>query len=121
MAYTKELIDEVKELYPNSTKMHELAEQGNAFLGRYLDDSSPRGIPIDAVLLATSLEELQKKQENINARCNSIKNGANKIPVGLDKFNLTESQKHYCRGLANDRGFDAALEQAKNFLQIRLL
>ena len=35
--------------------------------------------------------------------------------IGIDKFNLTESQKHYCRGLANDRGFDAAMEQAKKF------
>lgn len=59
--YTKELIDEVKELYPTSLEMHKLAESGNAFLGRYLDDSSPRGISIDEVLLATSLEELQKK------------------------------------------------------------
>ena len=35
--------------------------------------------------------------------------------IGLDKFNLTESQKHDCRSLANHRGFDAALEQAKKF------
>lgn len=61
MAYTKELIDEVKELYPNSSEMHKLAESGDAFLGRYLDDSYSTGIPIDEVILATSLEELQKK------------------------------------------------------------
>ena len=35
--------------------------------------------------------------------------------IGLDKFNLTESQKHDCRTLANHRGFDAAIEQAKKF------
>ncbi len=61
MAYTRELINEVKELYPNSPEMHRLAENGDAFLGRYLDDSSPTGISIDEVLLATSLDELQKK------------------------------------------------------------
>ena len=33
--------------------------------------------------------------------------------IGIDKFNLTESQKHDCRSLANHRGFDVALEQAK--------
>jgi len=61
MAYTIDLINEVKELYPDSKEMHKLAESGNAFLGRYLDDSSPTGISIDEVLLATSLDELQKK------------------------------------------------------------
>jgi len=58
--YSAELIKEVKELYPNSSKMHEFADSGNAFLGRYLDDSSPSGVPINEVLLATSLDELQK-------------------------------------------------------------
>lgn len=59
--YTQELINEVKELYPNETKMHELAESGNSFLGRYLDDSSFGGIAVDTILLATSLSELQEK------------------------------------------------------------
>jgi len=61
MAYTKELIDEVKELYPDSQAMHELADNGSAFLVRYLDDSSPTGIGLNEILLATSLDELQKK------------------------------------------------------------
>jgi hypothetical protein len=61
MAYTKELIDEVKELYPTSTQMIELAENGSVWLGRYLDDSSPTGIPLNRILLATSLEDLQKE------------------------------------------------------------
>jgi len=61
MAYSRELINEVKELYPDSKEMHELAESGNAFLGRYLDDSAPNSISLNEVLLATSLEELQKK------------------------------------------------------------
>jgi hypothetical protein len=61
MAYTQELINEVKELYPNSPEMHRLAESGGVFLGRYLDDNSQGGIGINEILLATSLEELQKK------------------------------------------------------------
>lgn len=59
--YTKELIDEVKELYPNSTEMIKHAESGSVWLGRYLDDSSPTGISLDRILLATSLDELQKE------------------------------------------------------------
>lgn len=57
--YTQDLINEVKELYPDTPAMHALAESGNVFLGRYLDDSSFTGIPLDTVLLATSLDELQ--------------------------------------------------------------
>ncbi len=61
MVYSRELINEVKELYPNDKEMHELAAEGNVFLGRYLDDSSSNMMSIDTVLLATSLDELQKK------------------------------------------------------------
>lgn len=61
MEYSKELINEVKELYPNSTEMHKLTKSGGVFLGRYLDDSSSSMISIDTILLATSLDELQKK------------------------------------------------------------
>jgi hypothetical protein len=59
--YTADLIAEVKELYPNSPEMHQLAENGGAFLGRYLDDSSSGSLGVDEILLATSLDELQKK------------------------------------------------------------
>jgi len=61
MAYTQELINEVKALYPTSTEMINHAESGSVWLGRYLDDSSPRGISIDRILSATSLEELKKE------------------------------------------------------------
>lgn len=61
MAYTKDLINEVKELYPNSYEMHKHAESGSVWLGRYLDDSSPTGISIQEVLNATSLQALQEK------------------------------------------------------------
>lgn len=60
MAYTADLIKEVKELYPDYSEMHKLAESGSAFLGRYLDDSFSRGIALDTILVATSLEELQR-------------------------------------------------------------
>jgi len=41
--------------------MHELAENGNVFLGRYLDDCCSTGMSIDKILLAVSLDELQKE------------------------------------------------------------
>lgn len=60
MAYTKELISEIKELYPENTEIHKLAESGSAFLGRYLDDISPDCISFNTILTATSLDELRK-------------------------------------------------------------
>ena len=59
--YTQDLIDEVKELYPNSNKMHHLAETGNVLIGRYLDDSSYGSVSLDEILNATNLNELKDK------------------------------------------------------------
>jgi len=61
MAYTQELIDEVKELFPNSPIMIKMAEEGSVFLGRYLDDSISNFISTNEVLLATSLDELKEE------------------------------------------------------------
>lgn len=68
MAYTRELINEVKELYPGDHKMHELAENGNVFLGRYLDDSCSTGMSIDKILLAVSLDELQTEARKMKRK-----------------------------------------------------
>ena len=68
MAYSKKLIDEVKAVYPDYPKMHELAEEGNVWLGRYLDDSAMGSVPLDEILLATSLEELQDKARLIKRK-----------------------------------------------------
>jgi hypothetical protein len=61
MKYSKELINEVKELYPTSEEMIHHAENGRYILGRYLDDSSSGGFSPDVILAATSLEDLQSK------------------------------------------------------------
>ena len=37
--YSKEFIEKIKEVYPDSKEMLELAENGDRFVGRYLDDS----------------------------------------------------------------------------------
>lgn len=68
MAYSQQLIDEVKHIYPDDEKMHELAETGSVWLGRYLDDSSHGGIPLDDILVATSLEVLQEKARFIKRK-----------------------------------------------------
>jgi hypothetical protein len=57
--YSEKFIKEVKECYPDSEKIHQLADEGSVLLGRYLDDSCGGGIPLDRVLTALTLEELQ--------------------------------------------------------------
>jgi len=68
MAYTQKLIDEVKAVYPDFEKMHELAEAGSVWLGRYLDDSSTGSIPLDDILKAKSLADLQEKARVIKRK-----------------------------------------------------
>lgn len=80
MAYTRELIDEVRELYPNSLEMHKLAESGNAFLGRYLDDNCDSGIGLNEILLATSLDELQKKARQMKRKVELYKKWCQQDP-----------------------------------------
>lgn len=67
MAYTQEFINRVKQLYPNSTEMHRLAEEGNYFLGRWLDDSSCGGFSPSEVL-NTPYEDLIIKAKQLQAR-----------------------------------------------------
>ena len=62
MQYTKDFISRVKELYPNCAEMHKLAEEGNGFLGRWLDDSSCGGFSPQQIL-NTPYEELRKQAE----------------------------------------------------------
>ena len=62
MAYTREFIDKVKALYPNTPEMHRLAEEGNQALGRWLDDSSCGGISPDKILKSTYEEMLTEAQ-----------------------------------------------------------
>ena len=73
MGYSTSFIQKVKECYPDSPKMHDLADNGEYFLGRYLDDSSSGAINVDAILLATSLDELQKVARREKMRVNLYK------------------------------------------------
>lgn len=80
MAYSDSLIREVKELYPNDRKMHELADSGNAFLGRYLDDSSSTSIQIDTILKSNSLTELQQMALQMRRKIELYKRWCNEDP-----------------------------------------
>jgi len=80
MAYSQQLIDEVKELYPNSKEMITHAETGSAWLGRYLDDSSSTGVNIDKILLATSLDELQKEARIMKRKVDLYRKWCNEDP-----------------------------------------
>lgn len=58
--YTEEFKQKVRSVYGN--QFDEMLSNGNAFLGRYLDDSSNGiGVSIDDILLATDLSKLQDK------------------------------------------------------------
>jgi len=66
--YSQEFINKVKECYSSSPEMHKMAKEGEYFLGRYLDDSSQGGISVDTILLATSLDELQKTARELKKK-----------------------------------------------------
>ena len=61
MEYSKELVDGVKELYPNFKEIIEHTLRGSHILGRFLSDGVKDSIPISDVLEAKSLNELQSK------------------------------------------------------------
>lgn len=68
MPYSKQFISKVKAVYPDNKEMHKMAEEGTYFLGRLLDDSQQGSIPVDTILLATSLESLQKQAMKLKVR-----------------------------------------------------
>ena len=71
--YSEELIKEVKECYPDYKKIHKMADNGDVFLGRYLDDSCGGGIPLDTILTALTLDELQIKARAEKRKLNVYK------------------------------------------------
>ena len=114
MAYTQEFINRVKSVYPNSKEMHRLADEGNYFLGRWLDDSSSRRFSADEIL-NTPYEKLieqakvQKERQNlygdfIAGRCYSTEDlRKNKCPIlylqNSNADNKYEMEKKICVGV----------------------
>ena len=82
MIYTQEFINRIKQVYPNNIELHRLAEEGNQFLGRWLDDSSSGGFSPSEVLqtpyedLITQARQMQTRRELYNdfvsGRCYSV-------------------------------------------------
>lgn len=58
--YSEAFKQKVKQVYPDSKEMHQMANDNVYFLGRYLDDSSSSAIPARMVIDATSLEVLKE-------------------------------------------------------------
>ena len=57
MMYSREFIEKVKRVYPDSPNIIDAAERGLSILGRYLDDSSCGSIS-SSMVMALSHEEL---------------------------------------------------------------
>jgi len=66
MEYTEKFKSKVRAIYGN--QFDSVLDSGSDFLGRYLDDASSGSVGVDEILLATSLEPLQKKARDIKAR-----------------------------------------------------
>ena len=58
--YSKEFIEAVKRCYPNSKTIIDLAEKGDYFLGRYLDDSRSGSVSV-SYILSHSPEEVRQE------------------------------------------------------------
>lgn len=114
MKYTQEFIERVKELYPDCKEMHRLAEEGNPFLGRWLDDSCCGGFSPDAIL-NIPYEELKERAEILkqkrklygdftSGRCYSTEDMRQvKCPAlylqGINAPNRYELEKEICTGV----------------------
>ena len=59
--YSEKLIKEVKECYPDDKGIQHLANTGNVWLGRHLNDSCGYGIQPEEILKSSTLEEIKNK------------------------------------------------------------
>lgn len=66
--YSKELIEGVARLYPDSEVMNRFAKEGNPFLGRYLDDGSSSSIDIDCILQQHHIDGIHAKAKELKAK-----------------------------------------------------
>ena len=68
MKYSTDFIERCKKYYPEWIELHRLLDNGNTYVGRILEDSSPNSISLEAVLNAKNLDELQLKANEYKAR-----------------------------------------------------
>lgn len=57
--YPEDFKARCKIAYPDFQRLHELLDAGSELVGRILDESATGSLPVDTVLRATSLTELQ--------------------------------------------------------------
>ena len=71
MEYPEDFKKEIREIYFDFDELLERLEDGDYFLGRYLDDSSKNCVSIDTILNAKTLKEIKEiaefEQRKINA------------------------------------------------------
>ncbi len=65
--YSAELINEIKECYPEFDRLHELVDSGSAWVGKYLDDSR-EVMDIPFILNAKTLKEVKDRARVINRK-----------------------------------------------------
>lgn len=68
--YSSELIEELEKLFPDYTQAIKLAKENSPFLKQYIQGSYLTSIHADKIILATSLEDLQKEAFLIKRRIN---------------------------------------------------
>ena len=103
MAYTQEFIDRVKALYPNSAEMHRLADEGNYFLGRWLDDSSSAGFSADEIL-NTPYEKLIEEAKILKEKRQLYRDFLEGRCYSTEEFRKRECPAVYLQNTnANDR------------------
>lgn len=61
MFYPTEFKEKVKKAFPNWDELHRSLDEGDVFVGRYLDDNCTTSLSINTIMAATSLKELQDK------------------------------------------------------------
>lgn len=61
MFYPEDFKNRVKKAYPDFDELHRRLDNGDVFVGLFLKDDPYPPISFDAILAATSLEELQEK------------------------------------------------------------
>lgn len=68
MEYPADFVAECQRLYPGWKDLRKRLAEGASIVGRYLDDNRTNAIDYDDVLAATSLEELQEKARELQAK-----------------------------------------------------
>lgn len=82
--YSQDLINEIKEVYPDFPELHERAEKGSIWVGRILQDSIPNGITPEEIMAATDLEELKNKARIIKRKEKLYRKWLKEDPNNID-------------------------------------